>query len=55
MFFINLILKKIGNKVDWWTSHEDIEFEKRGDCLVKQYDRFTIEQLKPYLEKFDLT
>ncbi len=29
-----------GNLRDWWTAEDGREFEKRADCLVKEYDRF---------------
>ena len=45
----------IGNKVDWWTSKEDVEFAKRSNCLVKQYNEFKVEQLAHYIENYNLT
>ena len=45
----------IGNKVDWWTSKEDVEFAKRSNCLVKQYNQFKVEQLAHYIEQYNLT
>ena len=49
------VLCLIGNKVDWWTSMEDVEFAKRSNCLVKQYNEFKVEQLAHHIESFNLT
>ena len=30
-----------GNLQDWWTAQDGAEFEKRAECVAKQYDNYT--------------
>ncbi|XP_060606272.1 neprilysin-1-like [Ruditapes philippinarum] len=33
---------KNGQLVDWWTTYDETEFNKRKQCLVDQYNNFTV-------------
>jgi endothelin-converting enzyme/putative endopeptidase len=31
-----------GNMADWWTSEDSKQFEQRTDCVIREYDNFTV-------------
>ena len=36
---------KNGNKVSWWTNETIDAFNKRKECIIKQYSNYTITQV----------
>ena len=36
---------KDGNRVSWWTNNTIDEFNKRRECIIQQYNNYTITQV----------
>jgi predicted metalloendopeptidase len=39
------LFDKDGNKVSWWTNETIDAFNKRKECIIKQYSNFTVTQI----------
>ncbi len=36
---------KDGNRVSWWTNETIDEFNKRKECIIQQYNNYTVTQI----------
>jgi predicted metalloendopeptidase len=36
---------KDGNRVSWWTNETIDEFNKRKECIIQQYNNYTVTQV----------
>jgi predicted metalloendopeptidase len=36
---------KDGNRVSWWTNNTIDEFNKRKECIIQQYNNYTMTQV----------
>ena len=36
---------KDGNRVSWWTNNTIDEFNKRKECIIQQYNNYTMTQI----------
>jgi predicted metalloendopeptidase len=46
------LFDKDGNKVSWWTNETIDEFNKRRECIIKQYSNFTVTQVNLQVSHF---
>ena len=40
-----LIILFAGTMVNWWDSRTEQKFLEKADCMIKQYNQYTIEQI----------